>query len=277
MSDETRPAGIAVGLREWRSRRRLSQLELALRTGTTQRHVSFIESGRSAPGRNMVIRLAESLEVPIRERNSLLLSAGFAPAYDLTPLDDPRMDAVRSALRHVLDGHLPYPAVVVDRAGDLVMANTAFGFLTADVADELLAPPVNVARLFLHPAGLAPRIINFDEWAWHVIDRLRAATLRAPHDKLQQLVDELSALVPGQQLQPPPGYLGFAVPMRLQLGDSEMQLMTTLSHFGTATDVTIAELRLEAFLPADSATADVLTGLAAASPPQSTDIVPRDV
>ena len=135
---------------------------------------------------------------------------------------------------------------------------------------------MNISRLLLHPQGLAPRIINFAEWAWHVIDRLRAATLRAPHDKLQQLVDELSALAPPAATQPP-GYLGFAVPMRLGLGDSEMQLMTTFSHFATATDVTIAELRLEAFLPADSATAEVLTGLAAASPPQSTDIVPWNV
>lgn len=210
----------------------------------------------------MVIRLAESLDVPIRERNSLLLAAGFAPVYDNTPLDHPRLEPVRTALRHVLDGHLPYPAVVVDRAGDLVLANAAFHVLTSDIAEDLLVPPVSVARLFLHPGGLAPRIVNFDEWAWHVLDRLRAETLRAPHDKLRGLVEELTALVPDRPRQPPPNYLGFAVPMRLRLGAGEMQLITTLSHFGTAIDVTIAELRLEAFLPADAATATALSDLA---------------
>ena len=167
--------GLAGALREWRGRRRVSQLELALRAGTTQRHVSFIESGRSVPGRAMVVRLAESLEVPLRERNALLLAAGYAPAYPQTHLDDPRLGPVRAALERILAGHQPYPAVVVDRHGDLVAANDGFGALTAGVAPELLTPPVSVPRVLLHPQGLAPRIINLDEWAWHVIDRLRQA------------------------------------------------------------------------------------------------------
>ncbi|GAB1512389.1 helix-turn-helix transcriptional regulator [Actinophytocola sp. KF-1] len=239
----------------------MSQLELAARAGTTQRHVSFIESGRSAPGRAMVIRLAESLEVPIRERNDLLLAAGFAPVYPRTALDDPALAPVRTALERILAGHLPYPAVVVDRCGDLVSANAAFHALTATAAPHLLAPPVSVPRLLLHPDGLAPRIVNLDEWAWHVIDRLHAEAVRNPHDRLQRLAAELAELVPDRPRQPGPDHLGFAVPLRLRTGDGELRLVTTLTHFGTAVDVTIAELRLEAFLPADEATAAFLTAL----------------
>lgn len=256
--------GFAHALRAWRTRRRVSQLELAVRAGTTQRHVSFIESGRSAPGRSMVIRLAESLEVPVRERNVLLLAAGFAPAYPQTGLDDPGLEPIRTALERVLAGHLPYPAVVVDRCGDLVMANAGFHALTDTVAPQLLVPPVSVPRVLLHPHGLAPRIVNLDEWAWHVIDRLHAETARNPHDRLQRLVAELTELVPDRPRQPAPDYLGFAVPLRLRTGgdnDGELRLITTLTHFGTAVDVTIAELRLEAFLPADEATAAILTEL----------------
>jgi transcriptional regulator with XRE-family HTH domain len=257
--------GFADALRGWRTRRRVSQLELAVRAGTTQRHVSFIESGRSVPGRAMVIRLAESLEVPVRERNVLLLAAGFAPAYPQTGLDDPALEPVRTALERILAGHLPYPAVVVDRCGDLVSANAGFYALTDSVAPQLLVPPVSVPRVLLHPQGLAPRIVNLDEWAWHVIDRLHAETVRNPHDRLQRLVAELTELVPGRPRQPAPDYLGFAVPLRLRAGggdnESELRLITTLTHFGTAVDVTVAELRLEAFLPADEATAAILTKL----------------
>ncbi|MFD9740661.1 helix-turn-helix domain-containing protein [Umezawaea sp. NPDC059074] len=248
----------------------MSQLELAARAGTTQRHVSFIESGRSVPGRSMVIRLAESLEVPIRERNVLLLAAGFAPAYPQTGLDDPGLGPVRTALERILAGHLPYPAVVVDRCGDLVLANTGFHALIDTVAPQLLVPPVSVPRVLLHPHGLAPRIVNLDEWAWHVIDRLTAEAARNPHDRLQRLVTELTELVPGRPRQPAPDYLGFAVPLRLRSSgadnDSELRLITTLTHFGTAVDVTIAELRLEAFLPADEATAAILTTLVTRQP-----------
>jgi transcriptional regulator with XRE-family HTH domain len=170
----------APALRGWRRRRRVSQLELAARAGTTQRHVSFIQSGRSVPGRAMVVRLAESLEVPLRERNALLLAAGYAPSYPETRLDDPKLDPVRTALARILDGHRPYPAVIVDRHGDLVAANDAFWALTEGVAAPLRAPPVNVPRLLLHPQGMAPRIANLDQWAWHVIDALRQETMRNP-------------------------------------------------------------------------------------------------
>jgi transcriptional regulator with XRE-family HTH domain len=248
-------------LRGWRQRRRVSQLELALRAGTTQRHVSFIEGGRSLPGRAMVVRLAESLEVPLRERNALLLAAGYAPAYPETRFDDPELAPVRTALERVLEGHMPYPAVVVDRRGVLVSANAAFGVVTAGVAAALLAPPVNVARLLLHPDGVAPRIVNFDEWAWHILDRLRDEAVRNPDAGLDTLVAELATLVGDRPCAAGPGYLGFAVPLRLRSPQGELNLLTTLAHFGTALDVTVAELRLEAFLPADADTAAILTAL----------------
>jgi transcriptional regulator with XRE-family HTH domain len=264
MISESTGARLPSVLREWRVRRRVSQLELATRAGTTQRHVSFIESGRSIPGRSMIIRLAESLEVPIRERNELLLAAGFAPAYPQTSLDDPQLEPVRTALERILHGHLPYPAVVVDRHGDLVSANAAFYALTAGVAPHLLAAPVSVPRMLLHPQGLAPRIVNRNEWAWHIIDRIQAESVRNPDDRLRGLAAELIGLAP-----PRPGdsphHLGFAVPLRLRTSDPdddrELTLITTLTHFGTATDVTVAELRLEAFLPADEATSAMLTEL----------------
>lgn len=252
-------------LRERRRHRRLSQLELALRAGTTQRHVSFLESGRSEPGRAMVVRLAESLELPLRERNDLLTSAGYAPVYPRTSLDDPALSAVRTAIEHVLDAHDPYPAIVVDRHGDLVTANAAFDVLTEGMAPELLEPPVNAYRIALHPDGLAPRVANFADWARHVLDGLRNVLDRDPDERLAALHAELTGYV-GPRTGPP-GALGFAVPLQLRTPDGELRLMTTMTTFATATDVTVAELRLEAFLPVDEATAALLAKRAAARPP----------
>ncbi|MEU9993149.1 helix-turn-helix domain-containing protein [Streptomyces sp. NPDC048045] len=243
-------------LRERRTRRHLSQLDLALRAGTTQRHLSFIESGRSVPGRNMVVRLAESLELPLRERNELLLAAGYAPAYPESQLDDPVLAPVRTAIDHILRGHLPYPALVVDRGGDLIAANAAFDLITEAAAPDLLGPGTNVYRLALHPDGLAPRILNLAEWAHHILARL---------GHLQELRTELAGYVP--ELEPSAGLLGFAVPLRLQSSHGELRLMTTVTTFATAVDVTLAELKLEAFLPADPATAEALS--AAAGPAAS--------
>ncbi|MFF6994309.1 helix-turn-helix domain-containing protein [Streptomyces sp. NPDC008313] len=238
-------------LRERRARRHLSQLDLALRAGTTQRHLSFIESGKSVPGRNMVVRLAESLELPLRERNELLLAAGYAAAYPESALDDPVLAPVRTAIGHILRGHLPYPALVVDRGGDLIAANTAFDLITEGVAPELVGPGTNVYRLALHPDGLAPRIHNLAEWARHILARL---------DHLEELRAELTEYIP--QLDPSAGLLGFAVPLRLQSSYGELRLMTTVTTFATAVDVTLAELKLEAFLPADAATAEALSAAA---------------
>jgi transcriptional regulator with XRE-family HTH domain len=228
----------------------MSQLDLAVRAGTTQRHVSFMESGRSTPGRGMVVRLAESLELPLRDRNELLLTAGFAPAYPQTSLDD--LSHVMTALEHILAGHVPYPAIVVDRHGDIVATNSAFPVLVRGVAPELLQRPMNAYRIALHPRGMAPRIGNFAAWARHVTERLHQESVRNPDSRLTGLAAELSAYVP--DVEPSDDHLGFAVPLHLD----ELRLMTTVTTFATAVDVSIAELKLEAFLPADAETARLL-------------------
>lgn len=235
---------------------------MALRAGTTQRHVSFVESGRSVPGRGMVVRLAEALELPLRERNELLLAAGFAPVFPESSLDDPALAPVRAAIGHILRGHLPYPALVVDRGGQLVAANSAFGVITEGAAAELLGPGANVYRLALHPDGVAPRILNLAEWARHIVNRLGG---------FPELRAELAGYVP--ELETREGQLGFAVPLRLRSSYGELRLMTTVTTFATAVDVTLAELKLEAFLPADAATAQALTAAAASVGDQAPGIM----
>jgi transcriptional regulator with XRE-family HTH domain len=214
----------------------VSQLELALQAGTTQRHLSFVESGRSVPGRGMILRLAEALEVPLRERNALLLATGYAPAYEETNIDNPKLDPVRSALERILDGHLPYPAVTTNRNGELVAGNRAFWALTEGAAPDLLEPPVSVPRLLLHPKGMARRILNLDVWAWHVIQALQREALRNPNERLDSLVAQLEGLVPDRPRAPTPDYLGFAVPLRLRTHGAELELISMLTHFGTAVD-----------------------------------------
>ena len=257
MATHTAQLGLSELLRQWRDRRRVSQLELALSAGTTQRHVSFIERGRSVPGRGMIVRLAEALEIPLRERNEMLLAAGYAPAYPQTELNDPHLDPVRGALERVLDGHRPYPAVLTDRAADLVSANDAFTALIEHAPRSLREPRPNLGRILLHPEGLGSRIINMAEWGRHVIDGLRRKSLRHPHASLERLIDELKCYVPPRSHEPSSLHLGFAVPLRLRAenSDTELTLLTTLTHFATAIDVTVSELTLEAFLPADAATA----------------------
>lgn len=254
------PQSFPEALRASRSRRHLSQLELAVRAGTTQRHISFIENGRSTPGRALVARLADSLALPLRERNGLLLAAGYAPVHPQRDLADPALAPALEALDHILTGHMPYPAIVVDRHGDLVAANDAFAVMTEGSDPALLGPRANILRLALHPAGMAPRIRNFPQWARHVIEALREEQRRNPDDRLAALHDELAAYVP----EPaggggPESLLGFTVPMELDsVSYGRLRLMTTVAVFATAADVTIAELKLEAFLPADRATADAL-------------------
>jgi transcriptional regulator with XRE-family HTH domain len=249
----------AQALKERRASRRLSQLELALKAGTTQRHLSFIESGRSVPGREMVIRLTESLGLPLRERNEMLLRAGYAPAYPEQALDSAALAPVMDALGHILAGHLPYPAIIVDRSGDIVSANTARSLLFEGCAGWLLVPPVNAYRAALHPEGMAPRIANFGEWARHVLHGLEAELARrhgGARDPLAVLYQELTGYVP--PVRPGPGHLGFAVPLELRTSRGVLRLITTITSFATAADVTVSELRLEAFLPADAATAAAL-------------------
>ena len=243
-------------LRRWRTVRRLSQLELAIRADTTQRHVSFIEQGRSRPGRNVVMRLAESLDLTLRERNELLLAAGFAPAFPESPLDDAALQPIWEALDTILDGHLPYPAMVVRPHGILVTANRAFDLFHEGVDPALLAPPANMFRHALHPDGLAPRVRNLPEWGRHITENLRAQLVRSPDPSLEDLLAELEGYLP--PLPPRDDGLGFAVPLELDSVHGDLRLITTLTSFATAADVTLAELHLEAFLPADDRTAEVL-------------------
>ena len=250
------PTRFATELRRWRALRHWSQLDLAIAADTTQRHLSFLEQGRSRPGREMVIRLAESLSLTLRERNALLLSAGFAPAFEESGLDAPGLEPVRAALRSILDGHLPYPAVIVTRAGVLVDANAAFDLFTEGCSPELLRRPLNVRRLALHPAGLAQRVLNLPDWGRHVTEAMRNRLRASPDPEQEALLAELESYLP--PTEPGPDYLGFAVPLRIRSGSQELRLITTLTTFATATDVALAELHLEAFLPADEATATYL-------------------
>jgi transcriptional regulator with XRE-family HTH domain len=252
----------ADALRDWRLRRRVSQLDLAMRAGTTQRHLSFIERGRSVPGRGMVVRLAEALEIPLRHRNALLLSAGYAPVYEETTFEAPELDPVRTALMRLLAAHDPFPAVLTDRSANLVAGNAAFEALADGVTPTLRAPPVNVPRLFLHPGGLAPRILNLDVWGWHVIEALRRIAARSATPALDALASELEPLLPPRSRESQAQDAGVAVPLRIRVpkADGEWRLLTTLAHFGTTTNVTLAELTLEAFLPADERTARDLSG-----------------
>jgi transcriptional regulator with XRE-family HTH domain len=243
-------------LRRWRTARRLSQLELAIRADTTQRHVSFIEQGRSRPGRNVVVRLAESLDLTLRERNELLLAAGFAPAFPESSFDDAALRPVRQALDTILDGHLPYPAMIVRPHGIFVTANRAFDVFNEGVDPALLEPPANMFRHALHPNGLAPRVRNLPEWGRHITAHLRALLVRSPDPVLEELLAELESYLP--PLPDEAEGLGFAVPLELDSVDGDLRLITTITSFATAADVTLAELQLEAFLPADEATAEVL-------------------
>lgn len=254
-------------MREWRTLRRISQLDLAIRAGTTQRHLSYIEQGRSAPGRTMVVRLAESLELSLRERNDLLVVAGYAPIYSESDFAGPLLEPVREALVSILSGHEPYPAVIVRSHGEIVSVNGAFDVLTEDADPILLQDPVNGYRLALHPHGMAPRIKNFPAWAQHVIEALRANARRSPDPVLDQLLAELETYVPRNLAGP--DYLGFAVPLELRCREGDLTLITTLTSFATAVDLTLAELRLEAFLPGNTATSAILRARQAGRPGKS--------
>jgi transcriptional regulator with XRE-family HTH domain len=250
-------------LREWRQRRRLSQFDLALEAGVSARHVSFVETGRSRPSAEMVLHLAEQLEVPLRDRNQLLLAAGYAPAYAQRELDAPELGPVRDAIEQVLRGHEPYPALVVDRHWGLVSANRALAALLGDVAAHLLEPPVNVLRLSLHPDGLAPRILNLSEWRGHLLERLAREAVAGGDPALAVLHEELAAYPAGEPAAGvDPAFGEIAVPLHLLQGDAELTFLSTKTTFGTAVDVTVAELSIESFFPADEQTARVLRALA---------------
>ena len=251
-------------LRDWRARRRMSQLDLALAAGVSARHVSFVETGRSRPSAEMVVHLAEHLDVPLRDRNALLLAAGYAPAYAQRELDEPEMGPVRDAIDRVLRGHEPYPAIVVDRHWGLVAQNRAVALLISGVAAHLLEAPVNVLRLSLHPEGMAPRIVNLGEWRAHVLDRLGRQAVVSGDPALFALHEELAAYPGGAPGHAPDLEAGaIAVPLRLRVGDDELAFISTATTFGTATDVTVSELAIESFFPADERTARALQGRSA--------------
>jgi transcriptional regulator with XRE-family HTH domain len=261
MTEVTARPPVGTLLRAWRQRRRLSQLDLALEAGVSARHLSFVETGRSRPSREMVLHLAEQLEVPLRERNHLLLAAGFAPSYGQRGLDDPEMAPVRDALDLVLAGYEPYPALVVNRGWHLVASNRTVAVLIDGVDPELLVPPVNVLRLSLHPDGMAGRIVNLAEWRAHLLDRLAREATMTGDAELAALREELSAYPAGSDHAPRES-AGVVVPLRFRIGGSELSFLSTVTTFGTAVDVTVAELSIEAFLPADSVTVDAMRALA---------------
>lgn len=260
---------IGALLRDWRQQRRFSQLDLALEAEISQKHLSFIESGRSQPSREMVLLLAEHLAVPLRERNALLLAAGYAPIYPERPLDDPALKAARGAIDLILKGHEPYPALAIDRHWTLLAANGAVTRLLGLVTHaELLRPPVNVLRLSLHPDGLAPFIVNFREWRGHLLARLGQQVRATADGTLGALLSELSAYpyaeAAAKAHRETDHEAGIAVPMQLRLGETVLSLISTTTVFGTPVDITLSELALETFFPADAATAETLHALALA-------------
>lgn len=265
-------------IRDWRQLRRLSQLDLALEAEISQKHLSFVESGRSQPSRDMVLLLAQHLGVPLRERNALLLAAGYAPVYLERALEDPGLQAAKSAIDLVLKGHEPYPALAVDRHWTLLAANAAVAPLLGLVADpDLLRPPVNVLRLSLHPRGLAPAIVNLEEWRSHLLARLRQQ-IRATADPV--LAELLTALltypVPGAPARKghasvPGEEPAIVVPLRLRVGGPTLSFISTTTVFGTPVDITLSELALEAFFPADATTAQALHAMAPTSSDPSRD------
>lgn len=265
MSATRNAPGVGVLLRDWRDRRRMSQLDLALEANVSARHISFVETGRSKPSRELLLDLAEHLEVPLRERNQLLLAAGFAPHYPETPLDDPSMEPARAAIEKVLGGHEPFPAFAVDRRWDVIQGNdAALKLLSEGVADQAtLAPPLNGIRVSCHPDAMAPRVLNLGEYSAHLIMRLRRQQAIAPDPRVEALIEEMLTY-PGVE-----DHTSGAVeieellftPLRLRAPDDrELTFFSTMTTFGTALDVTVAEIAIEALFPADAQTAAYLGG-----------------
>ncbi|MFB7172348.1 helix-turn-helix domain-containing protein [Streptomyces sp. NPDC056254] len=255
----------AVGalLRTWRQRRGISQLELAGRADSSSRHISFIETGRSRPSEEMVLRLADHLDVPMRERNSLLLAAGYAPRYAQTALDDPSMEALREGIERLLTGYEPYPALVVDATYDVVAANRGIVMLLDGLPAHLLTPPLNAMRITLHPEGLAPRIRNLAEWRGHLLAQMERQIALARSEPLRALYEEVSAYpvaerAAGVPREPVP-YI--ALPLVIEHDGHVLSFVSSIATFNTPMDVTVAELAIETMLPADPATAKYLRSL----------------
>ncbi|MBC8036814.1 MAG: helix-turn-helix transcriptional regulator [Rhizobiales bacterium] len=258
------PKTVGDHVRTWRTRRRLSQLHFALDAEVSQRHLSFIESNRATPSRDMILRIAEHLDVPLRDRNAMLLAAGYAPQFRERQLDDPTLKAARAAIDLILKGHEPYPAIAVDRHWTLLAANGAVAPLLDLVSDStLLKPPINVLRLSLHPGGLAPHIRNFTEWRHHLLDRLRRQIDVSADPVLQRLSGELQALPQPSEVQGGTGNHGVddasvMVPLQLATPFGVLNFFSTITVFGSPVEITLSEIALEAFYPADTETAEAL-------------------
>ena len=259
------PSPVGELLRQWREQRRLSQLALADEAEVSTRHLSCVETGRARPSRAFVLRLAEHLDVPLRARNELLVAAGFAPEYSQTDLDAPEMAAVRSSLDLVLRHAEPYPALVVDRHWDLVRANAGLGLLLHGVHPSLLQPPVNVLRVSLHPDGMAPHLEDLPGYSALVLATLRREAALFGDPVLRELHDELAALPGVARAAPPAERVGVVLPLVLRTPLGRLSFLTTIARFGTASDVTLAELSIESFFPADEQTARLIGAAAPAS------------
>ncbi|MFH8724961.1 MmyB family transcriptional regulator [Streptomyces termitum] len=257
--------GVGPLLRRWRERRRLSQLELALRAESSSRHISFVETGRSRPSEEMVLRLAEHLDVPVRDRNALLLAAGYAPRYPESALDAPELETLREGIGRLLRGYEPYPALVVDGSYTVVAANRALERLLAGLPEHLLTPPVNAMRITLHPEGLAPRIRNLRAWRGHLLEQMERQIAFARSESLRALHAEVTGYPlpperPGEEPAEEP-YAYFALPLRIEHDGRVLSFVSSISTFNTPMDVTVAELAIETMLPADPATAEYLRTL----------------
>jgi transcriptional regulator with XRE-family HTH domain len=254
-------AMVGAQLRSWRERRRVSQLDLSLQAGISARHLSFVETGRSKPSSGLILRLSEELDVPLRERNELLLAGGFAPAYPEHGLDAPPLSAITEAMRQVITAHMPNPALAVDGHWELIDGNDAVFRLVDGTSPELMEPPVNVLRVSLHPDGMAPRILNLAQWRQHVLFRLRRQADRSGDPFLHELHEELSGYPGGGGAGEPDGAgeaADVVLPMRIRVGDAELSFLSTTTVFGSPLDITVAELAIESFYPADGATASFM-------------------
>ena len=261
---ERTPAPFGQRLRYWREHRRLSQLDLAADADISTRHLSFVETGKSMPSREMVLRLSERLDIPLRERNAMLVAAGFAPMYRQHAFDDPALQAAREAVERVLKGHEPYPALAVDRHWNLVAANAVVPLLMAGADAALLQAPVNVLRLSLHPQGLAPQIANLAQWRAHLFERLQQQIAATGDTQLAALLEELQAYPApaGADAAALDGeHPGIVVPFRFRSAAGVLNFISTTTVFGSPVDVTLQELAVESFFPADTATAEVLRAL----------------
>jgi transcriptional regulator with XRE-family HTH domain len=252
---------VGVILRSWRERRRLSQLQLAMQAEISARHLSFIETSRAKPSREMIVHLSEQLDVPLRERNHMLLVAGYAPAYPQSPLGAPGMAPIRNAIDSIMQ--TPYPTAIIDRRWNLVQMNAATALITEEIDAALLEPPINTLRVAIHPRGMAPRIVNFAEWSAHLLDRLRREAQFYGDPELIRLYDELSAYEGVGEAHTVDGTVNdFALTLRLRVRDRELAFFSTIATFGSPVDVTVAELMVETFFPADAQTAQALSQLA---------------